>query len=124
MFLLIIVPRSSGYLEALTKPNLEYIQTPIQYFTEDGITTTDGMHRPVEAVICSTGANTDFAPPFPIVAGKYDLYRDWRPDGAFGFPYTYLGTTTPYFPNLAFVLGPHPAYVHLRENTYSSSFAS
>lgn len=98
-----------GYLEALSKPNLTFIQTPIQEFTEDGIITTDGQHRPVEAIICSTGANTDFAPPFPIVAGELDLKRDWKPDGAFGFPYTYLGLATPGFPNLAFLLGPNSA---------------
>jgi len=98
-----------GYLEALTKPNLTFIQTPIERFTEDGIVTTDGVHRAVDAVICSTGANTDFAPPFPFVAGELDLSRDWRPDGKFGFPYSYLGVGTPGFPNVAYVLGPNPA---------------
>jgi cation diffusion facilitator CzcD-associated flavoprotein CzcO len=67
-----------GYLEAITKPNVSFIQTPISHFTEDGIVTQDGVHRPVDAVICSTGANVDFSPPFPIVAGDYDLSRDWR----------------------------------------------
>ncbi|KAK5676000.1 hypothetical protein LTS10_011289 [Elasticomyces elasticus] len=98
-----------GYLEALTSPNLTFIQTPIDHFTEDGIVTTDGVHRPVEAVICSTGANTDFAPPFPIIVGDLDLSRDWQPDGAFGFPYSYLGVGTPGFPNLAYILGPNAA---------------
>ena len=98
-----------GYLEALTKPNLEFIQTPIKEFTEGGITTTDGIHRPVDAIICSTGANTDFAPGFPIVSGQYDLSRDWKPDGAFGFPYTYISMGVPHFPNLAFLLGPNSA---------------
>ncbi|KAK5120787.1 hypothetical protein LTR85_005853 [Meristemomyces frigidus] len=98
-----------GYLEALTAPNLEFIQTPIERFTEDGIITADGVHRPVDAVICSTGANTDFAPPFPIVAGDLDLARDWKHDGKFGFPYSYLGVGTPGFPNLAYILGPVPA---------------
>lgn len=98
-----------GYLEALTQPNLEFIQTPILEFTEDGITTTDGVHRPVDAIICSTGANTDFAPPFPIVSGDYNLAHDWKSDGRFGWPYTYLGMATPGFPNLAFVLGPNSA---------------
>ena len=96
-----------GYLEALSKPNLTFIQTPIREITEDGIVTADGVHRPVDAIICSTGANTDFAPPFPIVAGQYDLSRDWKPDGAFGFPYTYTGISTPGFPNLSFLLGPN-----------------
>lgn len=98
-----------GYLEALTKPNLSFIQTPIKEFTETGITTIDGVHREVDAVICSTGANTDFAPPFPIVSGEYDLSRDWKPEGKFGWPFTYLGMGTPGFPNLGFLLGPNSA---------------
>lgn len=98
-----------GYLEALQAPNLTFIQTAIERFTEDGIITSDGVHRPVDAVICSTGANTDFTPPFPIVAGEYDLSRDWKPDGKFGFPYSYLGMGTPGFPNMAYVQGPNPA---------------
>jgi cation diffusion facilitator CzcD-associated flavoprotein CzcO len=71
--------------------------------------TKDGTHRPVDAVIASTGANTDFAPPFPVIAGDLDLSRDWKHDGKFGWPYSYLGVGTPGFPNLAFVLGPNPA---------------
>jgi cation diffusion facilitator CzcD-associated flavoprotein CzcO len=96
-----------GYLEAITKDNLTFIQDPIDHFTEDGIVTKDGVHRPVDAIICSTGANVDFAPPFPIVAGDYDLSKDWKPDGKFGFPYSYLGLFTPNFPNCAYILGKH-----------------
>nr|OQO22108.1 hypothetical protein B0A51_12557 [Rachicladosporium sp. CCFEE 5018] len=98
-----------GYIEALTQSNLTFIQTPIKEFTEEGIITVDGVHRPVDAVVASTGANTHFAPPFPIVAGDVDLARDWKHDGAFGFPYTYLGLATPGMPNLAFLLGPNAA---------------
>ncbi|SMY20886.1 unnamed protein product [Zymoseptoria tritici ST99CH_1A5] len=98
-----------GYLEALTQSNLEYIQTPIKSFTTEGIVTTDGVHRPVDAVICSTGANVDYAPPFSITSGDLDLSQDWKPTGKFGWPYSYLGLCTPGFPNLAFLLGPNPA---------------
>jgi cation diffusion facilitator CzcD-associated flavoprotein CzcO len=101
-----------GYLEALTKDNLDFIQTPISHFTKDAIVTTDGVHRPVDAIICSTGANVDFAPPFPIVAGEYDLSRDWRPEGKFGFPYTYIGIATPGLPNL---LQLHGTYLAVSE---------
>lgn len=94
-----------GYLEALTKDNVSFIRTPIEKITEDGIVTTDGIHRPVDAIICSTGANVDFAPPFPIVAGDVDLSQAWRPEGLYGFPYTYLGVATPGFSNLLFLHG-------------------
>ena len=94
-----------GYLESLTKDNVNLIQTRIERFTEDGIVTVDGVHRPVDAVVCSTGHNTTYAPQFPIVSGEYDLSKDWRPEGKFSWPYTYIGIGTPGFPNLSFVLG-------------------
>ena len=92
-----------GYLEALAQPNVEYIRTPIAEFTSDGIVTTDGMERKIEAVICCTGANTDMLPPFPItVPGVGSLQYTWTPD-----PYTYLGVATPSFPNFVFIQGPN-----------------
>ncbi|KAM0721068.1 hypothetical protein Q7P37_003354 [Cladosporium fusiforme] len=96
-----------GYLEALTQDNVSFIRAPIARITKDGIQTTDGVHRPVDAIICSTGANVDFAPPFPIVSGDVDLSQAWKPDGLHGFPYTYLGVATPGFPNLLFLHGPN-----------------
>ncbi|KAF2146960.1 uncharacterized protein K452DRAFT_218241 [Aplosporella prunicola CBS 121167] len=96
-----------GYLEALTKENVSFISTRIKRFTEDGIETVDGVHRPVEAVICSTGANIDFAPPFPIVANGVDLSQAWKKDGEIGYPHTYLGVAAPNFPNLLFIHGPN-----------------
>ncbi|CAK7206047.1 hypothetical protein SEUCBS139899_008830 [Sporothrix eucalyptigena] len=97
-----------GYLEALTEDNVDYIRTPIVRFTETGIETADGKHREVDAIICATGADTTqtvLAPPFPVrgTDGKIltEVYR------ARGHPYTYLGTATPGFPNLFYILGPN-----------------
>ncbi|KAL4895280.1 hypothetical protein BDV59DRAFT_199951 [Aspergillus ambiguus] len=96
-----------GYLEALTKANVSYIQCPIQRFTHTGIVTSDGIERPVDVVICATGANVDHAPPFSIIAEGIDLKTAWKHDGLFGFPYNYLGVATPGFPNLLWIGGPH-----------------
>lgn len=94
-----------GYLEALTKENVSFIQTSIKRITETGIETSDGQHREVDAIICSTGAKVDFAPSFSIIANGIDLAEAWTPGGHFGFPYTYLGVATPGFPNLGFIHG-------------------
>ncbi|KAL4913327.1 hypothetical protein BDW62DRAFT_214325 [Aspergillus aurantiobrunneus] len=96
-----------GYLEALTKDNVSYIQTHIDRFTPTGIITKDGVERPVDIVICSTGANVDHCPPFSIIANGLDLKTAWKPDGHFGFPYNYLGVATPGFPNLLWIGGPN-----------------
>ncbi|KAJ0337107.1 hypothetical protein COL922a_007150 [Colletotrichum nupharicola] len=96
-----------GYLEAITAEKTNYIQTPIRRFTETGIETEDGTHREVDAIFCATGANVDMVPPFPITARGEDLSKLWRSDGKYGFPYTYLGSATPGFPNLLFIHGPN-----------------
>ncbi|KAK2761440.1 4-hydroxyacetophenone monooxygenase [Colletotrichum kahawae] len=96
-----------GYLEAITAEKTNYIQIPIRRFTETGIETEDGTHREVDAIFCATGANVDMVPPFPITARGEDLSKLWRSDGKYGFPYTYLGSATPGFPNLLFIHGPN-----------------
>ena len=96
-----------GYLEAISEDNVDYIQAPIKRITATGIETTDGEVRAVDAIFCATGANVDMAPPFSIRAHGIDLKAAWKPNGQFGFPYTYLGAATPGFPNLLFVHGPH-----------------
>ncbi|KAL5334155.1 hypothetical protein BJX70DRAFT_402858 [Aspergillus crustosus] len=96
-----------GYLEALCKDNVSYIQTHISHFTPTGIVTTDGTERPVDAVICSTGANVDHVPPFPILANGLDLREAWTHGGTYGFPYNYLGVAVPNFPNLLWIGGPN-----------------
>ena len=96
-----------GYLEALCEENVEYIRDSIDKFTTHGIQTADGKVRNVDAVFCATGANVDAVPPFPIVSRGLDLRTAWKPDGIFGFPYTYMGVATPGFPNLLFIGGPH-----------------
>lgn len=96
-----------GYFEAITEDNVDYIQTPIKRFTETGIETTDGKHREVDAIFCATGANVDMVPPFSIWAHGKDLAKLWDKGGEYGFPYNYLGVSTPGFPNLGFIHGPH-----------------
>jgi cation diffusion facilitator CzcD-associated flavoprotein CzcO len=96
-----------GYLESLTEDNVDLVKTPIRRFTPTGIETVDGKEYNVDAIFCATGANTDLVPPFPIKARGEDLSKAWKPDGKFGFPYTYLGMSTPGFPNLFFLAGPH-----------------
>ncbi|KAF1943940.1 FAD/NAD(P)-binding domain-containing protein [Clathrospora elynae] len=98
-----------GYLESLTEDNVELVKTPIRRFTTTGIETTDGNTYKFDAIFCATGANTDLVPPFPIKARGIDLNKAWKPEGKWGFPYTYMGMATPGFPNLFYVAGPHAA---------------
>ncbi|KAH7067930.1 hypothetical protein FB567DRAFT_253212 [Paraphoma chrysanthemicola] len=96
-----------GYLESLTEENVKLVKTPIKRFTTTGIETTDGKSFDFDAILCATGANTDLVPPFPIKSRGVDLNEAWKPEGKWGFPYTYFGLATPGFPNLFFLAGPH-----------------
>ncbi|RAH69419.1 flavin-containing monooxygenase [Aspergillus aculeatinus CBS 121060] len=96
-----------GYLEALIQPNVELIRSGIERLTRDGIQTVDGVERRADVVICATGANSDLVPPFPVVASGVNLCEAWASDGIYGFPYTYLGTATPGFPNALWLGGAH-----------------
>lgn len=55
-----------GYLEALASPNVDVIHTSISHIDALGITTSDGMHRRVHAIICATGFETSVSAGFPI----------------------------------------------------------
>lgn len=48
-----------GYLEALTSPKVNVIDTAITRVDQTGIITTDGVHHPVDAIVCATGFETD-----------------------------------------------------------------
>ncbi|KUJ09071.1 putative flavin-binding monooxygenase [Mollisia scopiformis] len=98
-----------GYLEALTQPNVDDITSTIERFTKNGIRTADGKERKVDAIICCTGSEKSFAPPFPVMREGIDLSSAWKPGRSIGFPNTYMGIAAPGFPNLFFVNGPTAA---------------
>ena len=92
-----------GYLEALTASNVDVVATPMSHIDATGIVTTDGKHRPVDAIICATGFDTSFQGRFPIYGrggrNMQDLYKSW--------PATYLSLCTSGFPNFFQSLGPN-----------------
>ncbi|CAG9945695.1 unnamed protein product [Clonostachys rosea f. rosea IK726] len=96
-----------GYLEALTAENVSYVTKPISEFTETGIRTVDGVHREVDAVVCSTGHDITFSTQFPVMCNGVDLQSAWRPGGSPGFPDSYLGLAAPGFPNFLTIVGPN-----------------
>ncbi|KAI9798294.1 MAG: hypothetical protein M1833_004866 [Piccolia ochrophora] len=94
-----------GYLEALTKENVQVITKPISEIVASGIKDTDGEVRPVDAIICATGFDTTFTNRFPI-SGRHGvkLSDKWRQ-----FPETYMSLSTSDFPNYFMLLGPNSA---------------
>jgi hypothetical protein len=90
------------YLESLCEKNVNVISEPIVRITENGIITTDGAHRDVNAIICATGFDTSFTGRYPIIGSRgIALSEKWKE-----IPSTYLSITTDDFPNYFIYLGP------------------
>jgi cation diffusion facilitator CzcD-associated flavoprotein CzcO len=91
-----------GYLEALSADNVDVISEPIVQIVADGVITSDGKHRQVDAISCATGFDTTFTGRFPIIGEKSVLLSEkWK-----HIPATYLSLATDGFPNYFIYLGP------------------
>lgn len=93
-----------GYLEALTSPKVNVIPTAISHVDERGIFTADGVHHPVDAIVCATGFQTSpGAHRFPIYGREGINLRERYAQR----PESYLGLCTDKFPNFFQSLGPN-----------------
>ncbi|KAH6893129.1 hypothetical protein B0T10DRAFT_509739 [Thelonectria olida] len=92
-----------GYLEALTAPNVSLVSQAIASVSAEGVTTVDGVTRPVDAIICATGFETNPGHGFPIYGRDGINLRDKYKVR----PRTYLGLCTDNFPNFFQSLGPN-----------------
>lgn len=69
------VTPEEGFLEALQAPKTEVINTPLASFVPEGLKLASGEVRPAEVIICATGFDVSWKPPFP---SKLQLYlRTW-----------------------------------------------
>jgi len=101
---------SSDYYPALAQPNVEVVTAAIREVVADGIVTADGVHRPLDAIVCGTGFRlNDADAAFTIIgADGANLGDAWRRDG----PQAYLGATVAGFPNLFLIAGPNTGLGH------------
>lgn len=95
---------SNDYYHAITRPNVEYVTTPIDAITTEGVRTGDGTLREVDVLIYGTGFSaTDFLASMRITgAGGRALEHAWH-----GGAHAYLGMTVPGFPNMFCMYGPN-----------------
>lgn len=93
-----------GYLEALASPKVDVLTTGIRRVDATGIITDDGVHHPVDAIVCATGFQTSpGTSKFPILGrGGANLRERYARN-----PETYLGLCTDGFPNFFQSLGPN-----------------
>ena len=92
-----------GFLEALTKENVEFLGTEIEKVTSSGITLSDGSKIKLDVLVCATGFNAAHAPPFPVTGIRStDMASKFVPH-----PKTYLSLAMNDFPNYFSILGPN-----------------
>ncbi|KAK4188533.1 hypothetical protein QBC35DRAFT_192924 [Podospora australis] len=108
-----------GYLQALTKPNVEVRRTTIKRFVPEGIEVESGEILKVDAIICATGFETSFCPRFPIVGRDGNLQDRWRKET----PKAYLSCAVPGLPNYFTFLGPNAPIGHGSVFTLSEHIA-
>ncbi|KAJ9615416.1 hypothetical protein H2200_001491 [Cladophialophora chaetospira] len=90
-----------GYLEALTKPNVELVFGGIESIDENGLVCA-GKQYSVDAIVCATGFDTSFRPRFSINGlDNINLQEEWIE------PRSYLGLAAPNMPNYFHFLGPN-----------------
>ena len=100
---------SSDYYPTLSQPHVELVTAGIERVTAHGIRTTDGVERPVDALVCATGFDTVHLLQSLQVRGRAGrtLSEAWR-DG----PEALHGISVAGFPNLFLMLGPNTATGH------------
>jgi cation diffusion facilitator CzcD-associated flavoprotein CzcO len=95
---------SNEYFPTFNRPNDELVTDHIVKVTADSIVTADGVERPVDTIVVSTGFETTryFSALDVVGRGGQRLSDSWN-DGA----QAYLGITTSGFPNLFMLYGPN-----------------
>ncbi|KAK4942831.1 hypothetical protein LTR66_014662 [Elasticomyces elasticus] len=71
----------NGYLETLTKDNVELLVGHIDQVTENGIKMKDGTFQEYDAIVCATGFDVSFKPRWEML-GKdgRNLAKEWAND--------------------------------------------
>jgi hypothetical protein len=97
-----------GYLQALTKPNVEVKAGGIRRFVAEGIELESGEVLKVDAIVCATGFETSFRPRFPIIGRTGNLQERWARET----PKAYLSCAVPGLPNYFMFIGPNGPIGH------------
>lgn len=100
----------NGWFRTLTRPNVELVDTGIDRFGENGILSTDGVLRPADVIVISTGFKVSEMAARLNISGRggRTLAQAWADDN----PTAYLGLTVPDFPNFFCMLGPNSGPAH------------
>lgn len=96
-----------GYLEALQEPNVSIEYNPIERVTERGIV-SGGSEKEFDIIVCATGFDVSFTPPWDMVGNHGINLRDQWQDT----PEAYFGLCTKNMPNFFIFNGPNCPVAH------------
>ncbi|KAH7120227.1 hypothetical protein B0J13DRAFT_589679 [Dactylonectria estremocensis] len=83
------------YMLAIQKPNVEMHFCGVAKVVEDGVIGDDGKKILCDTIVCATGFDVSYRPPFPLIGlGGVDLRKEWTE-----VPASYLGVMAPQIPN-------------------------
>jgi len=100
---------SNDYYPALIQPNVEVVTEGVAEVREHSIVSSDGVERPVDAILFGTGFRPTDPPLAPHLRGHggVSLAEAWA-----GSPKALAGTTVAGFPNLFILMGPNTGLGH------------
>ncbi|KAF9985046.1 hypothetical protein BGZ65_011890 [Modicella reniformis] len=100
---------SSEYFPALVKKNVNVHTEAITGVKGNTLILKDGSAQEVDALVLATGFKVQEMVPPKFIIGKngVDLMEKWGKN-----PLTYYGLTSPYTPNMFFLLGPNTGLGH------------
>ncbi|MCU1482201.1 MAG: putative flavoprotein involved in transport [Subtercola sp.] len=94
---------SDTYYPALLRDNVTLVPRAVARLTPTGVVDIDGVERPVDAVVLSTGFNVKFLSTLDVVGRcGIELHDAWGGD-----PTALLGIMVPGFPNFFMMYGPN-----------------
>ena len=97
----------SGYLQSLTKDNVQVVNESVIEITKDRVVDESGDEHKVDVIVCASGFDVGFTPHFETIGCKGANIREQFGDD----PKAYLSITAPNFPNLfcKFAFASHPS---------------
>lgn len=100
----------NGWFRTLRAPTVDLVTEPIERIAEDGVVTADGVLRPADVLVYSTGFKVNEMAARLDIRGRdgISLKEAWKDDN----PTAYLGLTVPGFPNFFCMLGPNSGPGH------------
>jgi cation diffusion facilitator CzcD-associated flavoprotein CzcO len=98
------IVRTSTFFPILNRSNVELVPKPVVSVTAKGVVDSEGVERPIDVLILSTGFQpTRFLAGLDVVGtGGKSIHAAWNDQ-----PEAFLGITVPGFPNFFMLYGPN-----------------